>query len=47
MDMDINVLRSVATVTSLVTFVAIVWWAWSRRRAGDFAEAANLPFEQD
>jgi len=24
-----------------------VWWAWSKRRANDFSEAANLPFEQD
>jgi cytochrome c oxidase cbb3-type subunit 4 len=45
--MDINTLRSMATVASLVTFVGIVWWAWSKRRAEEFAEAANLPFEQD
>lgn len=45
--MDINTLRSIATVASLVTFLAIVWWAWSRHRSADFSEAANLPFEQD
>lgn len=45
--MDINTLRSVVTVISLVTFVGIVWWAWSKRRSADFQEAANLPFEQD
>ncbi|MCX7240915.1 MAG: cbb3-type cytochrome c oxidase subunit 3 [Burkholderiales bacterium] len=45
--MDINTLRSVATVASFVTFIGIVWWAWSKRRASDFEEAANLPFEQD
>jgi cytochrome c oxidase cbb3-type subunit IV len=44
---DINTLRSVVTVISLVTFVGIVWWAWSKRRSADFQEAANLPFEQD
>jgi cytochrome c oxidase cbb3-type subunit IV len=45
--MDINTLRSIATVVSFVTFIGIVMWAWSRRNAADFEEAANLPFEQD
>lgn len=45
--MDINALRAVATVASFVTFIGIVWWAYSSRRSTDFAEAANLPFEQD
>ncbi|MBX9817204.1 MAG: cbb3-type cytochrome c oxidase subunit 3 [Burkholderiaceae bacterium] len=45
--MDINTLRSVTTLVSLVVFVGIVWWAWSKRRSSDFAQAANLPFEQD
>lgn len=45
--MDINTLRSVATVVSFVTFIGIVWWAWSNRRSADFTEAANLPFEQE
>ncbi len=45
--MDINILRSMATVASFVTFIGIVWWAWSKRRSSDFTEAANLPFEQD
>jgi cytochrome c oxidase cbb3-type subunit 4 len=47
MDIDINILRSAATVVSFLTFIGIVWWAWSKRRADDFSEAANLPFEQD
>lgn len=45
--MDINTLRSIATVVGLITFVGIVAWAWSRRNAADFQEAANLPFQQD
>lgn len=45
--MDINTLRSIATVVSFITFVGIVLWAWSRRNAKDFEEAARLPFEQD
>ncbi len=35
------------TITLLVVFVAIVVWAWSGRRKQDFAEAANLPLEDD
>jgi cytochrome c oxidase cbb3-type subunit 4 len=45
--MDINTLRSIATVVGLITFVGIVVWAWSRRNAADFQEAADLPFQQD
>ncbi len=45
--MDINNLRSATTLVSLLVFVGIVWWAWSKRRSGDFEKAANLPFEQD
>jgi cytochrome c oxidase cbb3-type subunit 4 len=47
MELDINTLRSLATVVSFITFVGIVAWAYSRRNAADFDEAANLPFEQD
>lgn len=47
MDFDINNLRSLTTVVSMLVFVGIVVWAWSRRNARDFEEAANLPFEQD
>ena len=45
--MDVITLRSAATVISFITFLAIVWWAWSKSRSTDFSEAANLPFEQD
>lgn len=45
--MDINVLRSIVTVLSLIAFLAIVVWAWSARNKSRFEEAARLPFEQD
>jgi cytochrome c oxidase cbb3-type subunit IV len=45
--MDINTLRSAATVACLTVFVGIVVWAWSRRNAANFEAAARLPFEQD
>jgi cytochrome c oxidase cbb3-type subunit 4 len=46
--MDINDLRSVMTVVSLLTFLGIVWWAYgvkgNRQR---FEEAAQLPFADE
>ena len=45
--MDVNTLRIVVTLTSFAIFIGILRWSWSRRRNQDFAEAANLPFEQD
>ncbi|PKO70321.1 MAG: CcoQ/FixQ family Cbb3-type cytochrome c oxidase assembly chaperone [Betaproteobacteria bacterium HGW-Betaproteobacteria-16] len=45
--MEINELRSIVTVVSLITFVGIVIWAWSKRNKSDFDEAARLPFNED
>lgn len=45
--MDINTLRSVATLVCFVTFLGIVRWAWSRRQAMAFEEAAQLPFADE
>jgi cytochrome c oxidase cbb3-type subunit 4 len=43
--MDINELRSVMTVISLLTFLGIVWWAYGvKSNKQRFEEAANLPF---
>jgi cytochrome c oxidase cbb3-type subunit IV len=42
-----NLYSMVGTATTVLTFAAflgIVAWAWSRRRAAAFAEAANAPF---
>ena len=47
MNFDVNTLRAMATVLSFMTFIGIVVWAYSRRNAADFEEAAQLPFEQD
>ncbi len=47
MEFDINTLRSAATVVSFITFLGILVWAYSRRNAADFEEAAQLPFDQD
>ncbi|MEP7283068.1 MAG: cbb3-type cytochrome c oxidase subunit 3 [Rubrivivax sp.] len=45
--MDTNDLRSAVTVISLVLFVALVAWTWSRRRRTAFDEAAQLPFVEE
>lgn len=45
--MDVTTLRIAATLASFATFIGIWVWAWSRRNATAFEEAARLPFEQD
>ena len=46
--MDINDLRSVMTVVSLLTFLGIVWWAYGiKSNKQRFEEAANLPFSDE
>lgn len=45
--MDINTLRSVATVLVAVAFVAVCWWAFSPSRRKRFDEAAQLPFADE
>lgn len=45
--MDVNDFRSIVTVISLLVFLGIVWWAWSKRNQARFDEAAQLPFQDD
>ena len=45
--MDAGFLHGLWTAVLLVTFAAIVAWAWSGRRKRDFDEAARLPLEED
>ena len=45
--MDINTIRALITVLSLVAFLGIVFWAWSAKRKAAFDEAARLPFDDD
>ncbi|HEY8707641.1 MAG TPA: cbb3-type cytochrome c oxidase subunit 3 [Burkholderiaceae bacterium] len=42
--MDVNDLRIAVTVLSFGIFIGIVVWAWSRKNAARFDEAAQLPF---
>ena len=39
--------RSLVTVASFISFIGIVWWAYSGRRKSSFDEAANLPFADE
>lgn len=39
--------HSIYTVVLLVIFVAIVIWAFGKRRKKDFDEASRLPLEDD
>ena len=45
--MDINDLRSIVTVLSLILFLLLVAWVWWPKRHKAFEEAAQLPFEGD
>ena len=45
--MDINDLRSIVTVLSMLAFIGIVVWALLRRNKARFDEAAMLPFAED
>jgi len=37
-------LHSIMTVVTFVTFIGIVFWAYSRKRKNAFEAAANAPF---
>ncbi|MBL8350119.1 MAG: cbb3-type cytochrome c oxidase subunit 3 [Burkholderiaceae bacterium] len=45
--MDVNDLRSIATLLMFVAFVGIVAWAWGAKRRAAFDDAAQLPFMDD
>jgi len=45
--MDLNDLRSAATVLLLMAFIGIAAWAWSARRKSDFDDAARVPLVDD
>lgn len=45
--MDLNAARTVITVLAFVSFIGIVYWAYTSRNRQRFDEAANLPFADD
>ena len=42
--MDMNTLRSIATVLVAISFVVVCWWAFAPSRRKKFDDAAKLPF---
>ncbi len=42
---DFGLLRGLLTVLLFTAFIGLCFWAWSSRRADDFAEAAQLPLD--
>ena len=45
--MDVNDLRAVVTLASLVLFLALMVYTWSRHRKAEYEAAAMLPFLED
>ena len=45
--MDINILRSVVTVTAFLVFIGILFWAYRPSRKAQFDDAAQLPFRSE
>jgi cytochrome c oxidase cbb3-type subunit 4 len=37
----------ISTLVSMLAFLGVVAWSYSRRRQSDFAAAAQLPLEED
>jgi cytochrome c oxidase cbb3-type subunit 4 len=45
--MDINLLRSIVTVSAFFAFIGILVWAYMPSRTAYFDEAAQLPFRSE
>lgn len=45
--MDVNDFRSIVTLISLLVFLAIVVWAWSKKNKTQFDEQARLILKDD
>ncbi|NYT70503.1 cbb3-type cytochrome oxidase subunit 3 [Pusillimonas noertemannii] len=41
-----SMLNGIATLVALLTFIGIVWWAYSRGRSKANRDASMLPFAQ-
>jgi len=45
--MDANDLRVIITVVLFISFIGIIFWAYSSKQKSRFDEAANLPFADE
>jgi cytochrome c oxidase cbb3-type subunit 4 len=44
--MDSGTVRGLITLLVMAAFIALVIWAYSKRRKADFEEMAQLPFNE-
>jgi cytochrome c oxidase cbb3-type subunit 4 len=47
MSLDLNTLRSLATLLGFVAFMLLVWRTWRRSAQPEHDRAAALPFQDD
>lgn len=40
-------LQSILTLIAFLSFIGIVWWAYSKRQQAAFGEAARIPLDDD
>lgn len=45
--MDQGDIQGMGTVLTLIAFLGISWWAFSKHKKKDFEEASRLPFDDD
>ena len=45
--MSLVTFNSIWTIVVMITFLGIIFWAYSGRRKSDFDEAARLPFDDE
>jgi cytochrome c oxidase cbb3-type subunit 4 len=45
--MSQGIAGGLGTILAMIAFLAVVAWAYSKRRKTDFDEAARLPLEDD
>ena len=46
-ELVLTILRGAITVSLFALFIALIAWAWSPRRHKEFADAANLVFDEN
>jgi len=44
---DMVLLRGLALLILIAAFVALCFWAWSKKRKADFERLSRLPLEED
>lgn len=45
--MNFGLLQSIATISAVIAFIAIVWWAYSPKNRDRFEQDAQLALDDD